>query len=71
MKDIQSVYAFKKHGWNSQSLLNWLLDHDIRPMKEGHIYGDMIRYRIKTPKKNQRYYTQMLNNGVYLVIEGQ
>lgn len=49
--------------------VNWLIRHD-------YIYrkidapGEYLRFRQYDPHPNDRYYTQVLPNGVHLVIRG-
>ena len=69
MSKIQAVYALQSDGWSAALLLKWIKQHNLQPIKRVHYVGDSIRYRINEPNPNKKYYTQMLPNGVHLVIQ--
>lgn len=48
MSKIQAVYGMDDE-WTSNELLKWLLQHKMEPIKEAHIKGHEIRYRILEP----------------------
>ena len=68
--EIQSVFAYKKDGWNAGLLLNWLLENGIQPIKNAHYVGDEIRFRIKNPIEGKKFSTRILKNNIRLVFIG-
>ena len=69
MSNIQAIYALLDDGWTANTLLRWIKKSDLMPIKRVHYIGNSIRYRIKEPNPNKKYYTKVLANGVHLVIE--
>lgn len=48
MGEIQAIYGLKEE-WEPKELLNWIRSHKMEPIKEAHIKGTEIRYRIREP----------------------
>ena len=66
--EIQSVYAFKKDGFTTKILYEWLVKNDLTPIKNAHYIGDSIRFRIKNLLPNKKYVTKILPNKIRLVL---
>lgn len=48
---IQAIYGLKDE-WTQSELLKWLKEHDFFPIKDAHIKGNEIRYRIRERKQS-------------------
>jgi hypothetical protein len=68
MSNIQAVYA-SVSDFSADDLLKWIKSHGLKPIKDVHISGENLRYRIKRPNPYKKYYTKVLPNKVHLVIE--
>lgn len=64
---IQSV-AFDNKIYDTYSSKLWLAKHLLTPIKKEHITGNYIRYRIKNPIKNKKFYTIKIKDGIKLII---
>lgn len=64
---IQSI-LFKKKYWTENSSYNWLLRHNLYPIKPAHLYPNFIRYRLVNPDKFKYFITKKIDNGINLVI---
>jgi len=67
--NVQSIYADRMRGWTPELLYKWIRDSGFMPIKQAHVIGNQIRFRIRMPDPEKRYYTYVLKNGVHLVIE--
>lgn len=65
--EVQSIYA-KVGPWSASSLQAWMARNGYMPTKEGRIYGDEIRFRIRDPGAYDGFVTKKLTNGVHLVL---
>ena len=64
---IQSV-IFDKDYWSPKTAAIWLLQHSLHPIKEMHETEYYYRFRIRMPKKSDRYITKDLGNGIKIII---
>lgn len=64
---VQSI-LFDKHFWNQDLAESYLQLHNFKPIKDVHETLNYYRYRLAQPKKNGRYFTKKLHNGVSLII---
>ena len=60
---------FPLKKFNNDSSLEWLNEHNIKPIKQGHNTKNYIQYRIKQKTRNQKYYSKKLKNGVILTFQ--
>lgn len=67
MSEIQSV-LFDKKKWTIPTANEWLIYHNIKPMKMEHTTNRFYRYRIRDPTKFSRIRTIETRSGVYLLI---
>ena len=51
--EIQAV-LFDKKKWAKGKASRWLQMHNFRPIKDVHITGNFLRYRLRNPKKFKR-----------------
>ncbi len=71
---IQSAYAMVsktrdvKHVWTPAGLRTWLVAHNHVPMKHVEHIGNEIRYRILPKSRFVSFETEVLPNGIHLVI---
>lgn len=67
MSGIQSV-IFDKEKWPLFDSHQWLVKHDIYPIKSPHITNNFIRYRIKNPEDFNRMRMKDVGSGIKLII---
>ena len=64
---IQSVIFDKSH-YSESDVHEWLMKHNLTPMKELHLRGDQIRARIEDDKDFDEFRTQKLTKHIDIVI---
>jgi len=64
---ILQAVLFDIHKWNTRSAAKWLIEHNMKPIKQPRRTLNFIRYRIHEPISTKEYYSTTLNNGVILV----
>lgn len=67
---IHSVY-FPDNEWTLGQASEWLMQHDLYPIKDPRKYGHYFRFRIRDPKLFRSYMTKVVMHGnkrIYLVI---
>lgn len=65
---IQAIYGLETDGWTSKKLRIWMKQHKLKPIKRLHKKGNELRYRIRDPTLYSKYSTQVLPEGIHLVI---
>jgi hypothetical protein len=63
---LQSI-VFSKELFTPRKVLNWLLRHGYKHSKLD-VETNTIRARQETPKKNKRYYSKVIENGIVFVF---
>jgi|FreactcultureFD7_1027221.scaffolds.fasta_scaffold00627_16 hypothetical protein len=48
---------FNKYYWNINSIVDWLYEHNIQPIKGAREQENYIRTRIRDPKLFKSFYT--------------
>lgn len=70
--EIQSVLFLKSYGWTQKEASDELKKMGIKPIKQGHVTKNMIRYRVRNVNNNKYFYrTKWLseNDGIKAVIQ--
>jgi hypothetical protein len=65
--EVQAIYALRPQ-WSVRSLRMWLKRNQFYPIKPVRFEGREIRFRINPPYRYNRFRTERLPNGVYLVF---
>ena len=69
-KQNSSIHSivFNKDEWTTKSAREWLKDHNYIPIKHVDETINTYRYRIRDPKLFTRFTTEVLQNGINLVL---
>lgn len=67
MSNVQSV-LFDNKIWDILNSHQWLIRHNLYPIKSPHITKNKIRYRLKHPSRFKQFSTKQLPHGIHLVI---
>lgn len=65
---VQAI-LFNKDSWTEDSAENYLFRHKFHPIKPVHKTTNFLRYRLRLPRSDTKYFTKKLNNDVLLIIE--
>jgi hypothetical protein len=68
MSSEVTAAMFDKNRWSKQEAENWLMSHNLTPIKNVHETDNYYRYRMKNPKGYHMMRTKKLNDGINLII---
>ncbi len=54
MSEIQAV-LFEKKVWDSKMARKWLKKNKMKPIKKVHKTKNLLRYRLRSPRKYKRF----------------
>ena len=67
--EIHNVYFMTTDGWTKSSAEAWLKKHNYKiKKKDPHYVGHELRYNQMPKQKFKSFVTQVLPNGVHLVL---
>lgn len=67
MSKIQSV-EFNKNFWNILSAHQWLINHNIYPVKSPDVTDKFIHFRIRNPSQFKRIRTIKTKDNLNIII---
>lgn len=65
---IHAVH-FSKELFNKQTSLHWLFENGIIPMKNAHIEGNFIKYRIRSPNPHKPYFSKYVTDSILFILQ--
>jgi hypothetical protein len=73
--ETQAIIFDGRKGWNQYNALQWILAHNMAPIKPYRLEGNMVRFRMRAPKEGAVYATKILkrvdgsDTGIRLVLQ--
>ena len=67
MSKIQSI-LFKNKSYNTTNARQWLGKHQFDPIKPVHKTKNYLRYRLRKPNKNYRYFIKTITPSIKFVL---
>lgn len=65
--EVQAV-LFDKKKWTTTQARTWIAKHDYKAIKRVDITKNLLRYRLKSPKKYKRFSIKSSTKGIKFVI---